>query len=62
MRRQTAGCSVLTLECTSGSEGLTVVAKRKLTVVYRLFAAKTIRLFTSTIGGFQPGIQFLAGQ
>jgi hypothetical protein len=34
MRRQSAGCAVGTLECTSGSELLTVVDMPKLTIVY----------------------------
>lgn len=34
MRRHTEGAAVLTEECTSGSEWLTVVADDNLTIVY----------------------------
>jgi hypothetical protein len=46
---------VLTVECTSGREALTVVADSSLTVVYVLLPHITrLRPFTIRSGGFEP--------
>ncbi len=46
---------MLTVECTSGREALTVVVDASLTVVYLLLTHITrLRSFTIRPGGFEP--------